>query len=1183
MSRYAFPIIFILAIVLITGGCSGGDPVTSPDRGDNSDAAIGAISDEQSTNPALCHPWDADKWPDAANGPQWIEGEVLVVLHDNVDASALYPMARKLGLTLRKEIKLMWGTVYKLTFDPTTSMESMVAELLGNPEVRYAEPNIQYYPCAVPYYPNDPLFEFDGDSDDDPWTYKYDQWGPNVLGASLCWPTSPGSGDIAIAVLDTGIRWSHEDLANQIWNNEDEIPGNGIDDDDNGYIDDYRGWDFAGNDGDPWDTHSHGTGCSGCVVAEMDNGVGCAGIAPGVKVMPLRTNLANDEVIEGAQYAYDNGATAVSMSFHTYQESQIMHNTFIAVWDDGNGMLPLASAGNDNSSTDTWPNSWPECVRIGATCSYAKGSGERRNVVRTTPADYGWGSNWGEKLEVMAPGYLFISTHYGGDAEYYDGVERGTFGGTSCSCPVTAGVVGLIASAHPDWTALQLRDRLKGTCDDLYTDGHDDQSGWGRINAWRAVYGSEPNESIYDVNGHIPVDSIGTWQYDSIFDISTSADYDFEDIFALEAGSDGVFIIEMDVITTGENFDMELFLNSELSGVPVGTGYGPNDHVKPGETISLLANEGDKFYLRVYSPEPYNTSNFRVRSYTEPFDWWLEWKSLAPIFVLDGSPALPLLQVEIHTNLLVTFDTVRAYIAGDIPIGLVNNLYLYEDTNDSGTWESAEDETAGIAAISDGPVNQAIFDQLIAVATYKEPLRYFLVADVGPNELGYNVEIGIGLRSYKDIEIWQNAQLRTDPFPIFSDFTVVGQDHEPPVWDDTVGVQLAIPKYKKAILYWNSATDVLTPPTDYNVYWDDEFPPEISTGCMIEDISTSGGGDDYDYKGTVSNLTNELTYYFCIRARDTMGNEDDNEVWLECTPDAIPDPEVPETIGSIDPGGNCWEVWVYDQIAYLACGDSGVQIVDCTIPHAPSLIDSYPGNDCFGIQYHEGQGYIYASDNDGLMIIDPDGTEGPELVGSYPISEALDVFVDGTTCYVGNEAGRLYVLDVTDPSAPVHQDDISLGNNQAIYGISARDGYAYCTTGSAGLKIVNAIDPTDISVAKTLTLNNYTYEITLHGDYALVTNWWYHRVYVVDISDPPNAFSEGSLNFSWGYGAGVAVRDDTYVYVGRYNSSVLSIDWSDFEDIHKVGELWTNGPDGLFYDGTYLYAAENEHGLKIIL
>ncbi len=1195
MSRILFPLAIFLAIIVIMGGCSGGGSIAPSMRGDDADNSLGIGAADNSVPYKGLHPYEymapgaSDGLPSSAEHPiygghpLYKDNEVLVVLNDGVDASALYPVAKSHGLSLMKEIKLKWAVLYKLHIDSDEAVERVVEKLKTRPEVRYAEPNIIYYPTSAPYYPNDPMFEFDGDSDDDPWSYKLDQWGPNVIGASLCWPVSKGSADVAVAVLDTGIRWSHEDLANQIWTNEDEIPDNGIDDDDNGYIDDCHGWDFAGDDGDTWDTYSHGTGCSGVVVAEQDNSVGMTGVAPGVKVMPLRTALANDEVIEGAQYAYDNGAAVVSMSFHGYSESEIMHQTFIAVWDNGNGMLPCASAGNDNSSQDTWPNSWPEVLRVGATCSYYNSAGTRRDVKRVTPDQYGWGSNWGEKLELMAPGYLYVSTHYGGDSEYYDGVARGTFGGTSCSCPCLAGCFGLLKSAFPEMTALEMWDRMKYTADDLYTPGHDDQSGWGRVNVWRAIYGSEPNEAMFDGNGHIPVAPDGEWFYDNIFDVSTSADYDFEDIFVIEADTTGLLVIDMDTITTGEDLDMELYLSPDL-GVVAASSTGPNGDQRPFETIGAMVAEGQKLYARVFSPEEFNTSNFRIRAYSEPREWWIEWESLAPVFILDGSPAVPMLKLEIYTNLLITLDKIRAYIAGDIPIGLVNHLRLYEDTNGSGSWEAFGDTAVGSVVPSDGGVNQVVFDELYDVCTYNKPLRYFIVADVGPNELGYNVEFGIGLRTYKDVAISQKTPLRDDPFPIFTDYTVVGQDHVPPAWDDTVGLQFTESKYESAVLYWNNATDILSQPTHYNVYWDDEFPPEISTGSMIEGISYWWGGEDYDHAGKVTGLENGQTYWFLIRAEDSLGNEDLNEIWLDATPDANADPANPEVIGELDLPGDSWEVWAHDKIAYLASGDAGISIVDCTDADNPVLIDSYPAEGCYGIQYYDAQDYVYASCYDGLIIVDPDAAGGPSLVGSYNAgTEALDVYVADGICYLGNYSGRLYIIDISDPSAPVHKSDISLGNNQGIYGIAAREGFAWCCTSSAGVKVVNATDPENPSVAKTLTLQNYTYEITLHGDYALVTNWWNHRLYVLGISDPANTSNLGNFNFSSGNGAGVAARDAQYAYFGRYPNAVWSVDWSDFGDIHQVGATSTDGADGLFFDGEYLYAAENTDGLKIIL
>jgi len=1188
MNRNWVPLILLLAIILIYGGCGNGNPVNPSMRGESSTDTTGVDVQRNLPGAAEMRPWEVFPGEDIRNLPQYIEGEVLIVLNEGVNPSALYPMAKGLGLSLMKDIKLTWGTVFRMSIDTGESVESMVDKLLTYAEVKYAEPNLIFYPCSAPYYPNDPLFEYPGDPDDDPWNYKYDQWGPNVLGASLVWQEMKGSEDVVVCVLDTGYRWSHEDLANQIWINEDEIPGNGIDDDLNGWIDDWRGWDTDDDDNDPWDTYGHGTACSGVVAAEQDNGVGCTGLAPGIKVMAVRCDLGGGggyttSVIEGIEYAYANGADVVSMSFRTYTDTQIMHDTFIAAYDNGNGLLPVGGAGNENSSELTYPACWPEVVEVGGTCSYYKSAGTRRDVQRIQPNEYGWGSNWGVNLEVMGPGYLYIATHVANDTAYYDGGSKGTFGGTSCATPCAAGCFGLLKSAFPSMNASELRQRMNETCDDLYTPGHDVQSGWGRLNIWRAIYGSDPNEDMYDVNGHIPLPLDNTWLYDSMFDITTSADYDFEDIFAIQADEDGVLRIEMDIITTGEDFDMALYLSSDLSGVPVAISEGPNGETNPLEKIALAVSEGVNYYLRVYSPDEYNCSNFRVKSWIEPHVWWIEHESLAPVFVINGSDSLQLLELEVHTNLLVTLDNVKAYITGDIPLGLVNHLWLYKDENQSGGWEQYEDTIVGSAVPPEIGVNQVIFDNLVAACTAENPLRYFIIADVGPNNLGYNIEVGIGLRSYKDMEIWQDVPLVDNPFPIFSDRTIIGEDNDPPEWDTTIGIQSTESKYEAVTVYWNHATDALSEPAHYNVYWDDEFPPEISTGMMIENITTSGGGD-YDHKGTVTGLINDQAYSFCVRAADTLDNEDENETWLEETPDAVADPENPEVIDSLDLDGDSWEVWVHDQIAYVANGDGGIAIVDCTTPSSLVHTDSYIVDGCYGIQYNEDQDYVYASCDNGLIIVDPHDPGGPSLVAEYtdPYG-ALDVYVDGNICYVGTWFGELFILDITDPESPEFKAEMNFGSDQYIYGIAARDGYAYVCTRSKGLKIVNAIDPANPSVAKTLTLKNNPYEITLFGDTAHVTNWSDHRYYVIDISDPPNSVKVGELNITGGYAAGVAVRDAQYSYIGRFPNAVWTLEWDDLGDIHRVGSVGTQGPDGLFFDGTFLYAAENADGLKIIL
>ncbi len=1182
MKYLVHSLIILLAIIVISGGCGNSSPSLPPIRGDASGYSEGINGLYGVDIPGI-----DSKYGDVRDMPRYLEGEVLVVLHSTADANALYPLAKKAGLSLMKEIRLMWGTVYRMRIDNGASVESVINELLMHPEVRYAEPNLIMYPCDKPYYPNDPLFEYPGDADDDPWNHMYDQWGPNHLGASLVWPTGNGSADVAIAVLDTGYRWSHEDLANQIWINEDEIPDNEIDDDENGYIDDWRGWDTNNDDNDPWPdpgpSSGHGTACSGVVAAEQDNGVGCTGMAPGVKVMAIRCDLSGgggytSSVIEGVQYAYDNGATAVSMSFRTYSESEIMHETFIATYDGGNGLLPVGAAGNEDSSSDCWPADWPEVMEIGATCSFYE-DGSVRDCKRLNAADFGWGSNWGEHLQVMAPGDLYVTTNNGGDSAYYDGGTNGTFGGTSCATPCVAGCVGLLKSYFPDMTAAELKQRLDETADDIQDPGHDVQSGWGRVNIWRAIFGSEPNADSYDPDGFIPLDANFEWEYDNIFDISTSADYDFEDIFVVESDATGAMSLELHPITTGEDLDLEVYLTPELTS-PVASSTGPNNKDRLTEELIVPCEAGVKYYVRVFSPGEYNCTNFRLRAETEEFQWWIEWTSLAPPYIFNGSTGVPLLQLDIYTNLLITIGDIRPYVTGDIPLSLANHFYLYKDTNGSGEWEKTYD--ALVSTASPAGTNQMMFPNLLDVCDYDNPLTYFIVADVGPTSLGYNVTFGAGLRTYKDFGIWQNATLVNDPFPILSDLVIFSEDHDPPVWDTTTGVQDVKDNFESVSLYWNNATDVLSEPTGYNVYYTEDDPPDIASADVIEDIGFHAGGA-YDHAASVHSLVNDHTYFFCVRAEDASGNEESNLVWLEGNPNGSSDPEHPMVIGSVYTGGSATEVSVHDQIAYVACGSGGVVVVDCTVPTEPVVVDNYPAAACSGIMYHEGQDLVYAAIQEGLVILDPSGGGSITAVGSYPMANAQDVYVDGDTAYVAAWGGELRVLDVSEPTLPVSLGSVGIGGFASFKGISASDGYVYCATSWTGLKIVDATTPSAPAVVCELSLGSYTGEIALWGDYALVSGWWQQRLYVVDISTPEEAFVAGEMYFAYGQGGGVAVRNDTYVHVGTFSTTLMSIDWSNIEDMVVAGTVETHGADGLFYDGEYLYAAENEDGLTIIL
>ncbi|HRF42597.1 MAG TPA: S8 family serine peptidase, partial [Saprospiraceae bacterium] len=160
------------------------------------------------------------------------------------------------------------------------------------------------------FQPNDPLVSL--------------QWYLDKIQAFAAWDNSRGSQEIVVAVLDTGIDWSHPDFAGAIYSNSAEIPGNGLDDDDNGFVDDIHGWNFENNNSNINDLsgtqsfHGHGTRVSGIIGAQLNNSIGIAGIGGGIRIMPVKvgsegplSSIVDDAIL----YAAQNGAKIINMSF----------------------------------------------------------------------------------------------------------------------------------------------------------------------------------------------------------------------------------------------------------------------------------------------------------------------------------------------------------------------------------------------------------------------------------------------------------------------------------------------------------------------------------------------------------------------------------------------------------------------------------------------------------------------------------------------------------------------------------------------------------------------------------------------------------------------------------------------------------------------------------------------------
>ncbi len=398
---------------------------------------------------------------------------------------------------------------YSLDFSKADDMEAVAAQLRRDPNVEEATPDYRAFLAAVP---NDPLHpDHWGHNNtaqlpDLDWGGTYGHTLPNTVGtpgfdanAHAAWDNSQGYGSasVVVAIIDSGVDVGHPDLRQ------------------------VTGWDYGSGDSNPDDNSGnagHGTACAGVAAAIQNNGLGSAGIAGGVSIMPMKAadnagSLFFSAIINCIYYAADNGADVISMSLGAAISSDPSTDAAIS-YANGLGVTILAATGNENSSTISYPAINSLVIGVGAAspCGERKrssSSGAEVNPgVNTDPNGYTcdgerwWGSNYGVNsqdaagaVDLIAPTIL-PTTDIQGAGGYDPGNYSGFFNGTSCSTPYAAGVCALIKSKNPSWTPAQIRDQLVTTAQDVTSvesgAGWDRYSGYGMIDAAAATGGGAP-------------------------------------------------------------------------------------------------------------------------------------------------------------------------------------------------------------------------------------------------------------------------------------------------------------------------------------------------------------------------------------------------------------------------------------------------------------------------------------------------------------------------------------------------------------------------------------------------------------------------------------------------------------------------------------------------------------------
>ena len=577
--------------------------------------------------------------------------------------------------------------------------------------------------------PNDPLFS--------------EQYGLDLTNAVRAWNLSRGLG-VNVAIIDSGIsggidiedpQLGHPDLSSNIFTNLFDPIGDGIDNDGNGFIDDYHGWDFTTcdtfdtetdactqtkpTDNDPWDENGHGTLVAGIVAAERNNGEGVSGIAPDSKLIPIQAlNWQGsgflDDAVNAINYAVSIGAKVINMSFGgvfsipvsliTSGVVQALRNAIFNAYQAG--VVVVAAAGNDNRDVEVVaPAALEHVITVGGT---------DQNDQRYTQ------SNYGDELDVAAPGVDILST-YPWWVPPYEDYFSGT--GTSASAPFVSGLAAMLLSQDSTADYDDVFRRLKFSSVDLGAPLFDTNFGWGRIDAFQAL-----SYDYYD-NGAVKTQ----WLEEPNERGYTRLDFD----------QDGRLI--------GESLSPDLTLTPgtmpRLPGLPVPTGINTDDPTTPeiefpsGPVTQSVGKRGAFLnYTTVPSvafPEPpnfvgagFSYDDPRTPSVIETFDF----SGLTDLSLgIKGTPTRVRFEVVTQTPGEIGERRASVYLNGvsdvteqvwTIPIDLLEGvdmthvLYLYvivEGENLAGTlevnrWEAWWLSGTGAGAQVQGAQIQGVFE-----------------------------------------------------------------------------------------------------------------------------------------------------------------------------------------------------------------------------------------------------------------------------------------------------------------------------------------------------------------------------------------------------------------------------------------------------------------------------------------
>lgn len=393
---------------------------------------------------------------------KYAKDTLLVKVKSNITQNSLNSILNTYGLMIEKSYPEINLHKIKVPHEHSESMKAIIHNLEKNKYIEYAEPNGLLHINRIPYDPNFGKLWGLHNMGQDGGTYDADIDAPDA------WNKFKGT-NVIVAVIDTGVNYNHPDLKANMWVNTKEIPNNKKDDDNNGYIDDYRGWDFVNNDNNPMDDDDHGTHCSGTIGASGNNDIGVVGVNWRVRIMPLKFldscgSGTHADAIEAILYAAKMGAKIASNSWGGDTYNKALYDAI--KYYQSRGGLFIAASGNDGTyNKPTYPASYNlnNIISVAAT---------DRNDELASFSNYNRRS-----VDIGAPG-----------KEIYSTVIKGykSFSGTSMAAPHVAGVAALVRGKNKKLNYAQIKKIILTSVDKKDSLKGKVLTG-GRLNAARAI------------------------------------------------------------------------------------------------------------------------------------------------------------------------------------------------------------------------------------------------------------------------------------------------------------------------------------------------------------------------------------------------------------------------------------------------------------------------------------------------------------------------------------------------------------------------------------------------------------------------------------------------------------------------------------------------------------------------